>query len=488
MAQFLDAFNNSALFPALPVIAKSFDMNDAEEQWIFSAYALTFSSFLLLSGRIADISSPKWTFIAGLTILSVVSLVVGFVPNKIAIIVLRSVLGIGAALTIPSSLSLLVWTFPEQKAQSRAIATFSGMTAIGNVLGLLIGAVFTGEVTWKWCFWFTTCLGVPTALVSAFFIPDDAREDAVAADVGEDGLVAEGGNRRQKKKKGGLDFVGVSLITITLILFVFGLTSGPTAGWRTAQVWAPLVLSFALIPGFVFWEAHIPEHDAALPPAMWFYPNFAVLFAVAILPFAWWVASFISFTELWQGPYGLTAVETAIRFLPLGVSTGLIITLLAILPEAKHPKRHILGGFVLLITGSLLLPFARGLENYWRFLFPAWVIGSVGNSIVLVNCSVAIFRTTPKDRSGITGAALNSALQLGCVLSVAAVTGITASVNQREPDDPYNGISASFWWLLGCVVVEATIVTVLYRERDETRVEEQVSAVTTLARPAEEKV
>lgn len=407
-------------------------------------------------------------------------------PNKIAVIVLRAVLGIGAALTIPSSLSLLVWTFPGEKAQSKAIATFSGMTAIGNVLGLLIGAVFTGEVTWKWCFWFTTCLGIPAALISAFFIPGEAREDADQFEVGEDGLRVENASGNRKKSKGGLDFVGVSLVTITLILFVFGLTSGPTAGWKTAQVLAPLLLSFALVPCFLFWEARIPERDAALPPAMWFYPNFAVLFAAGILPFAWWVASFISFTELWQGPYGLTSIETAVRFLPLGIATGITITLLATLPATRHPKRYILGGFVLLIVGSVLLPFARGLENYWRYLVPAWVIGSVGNSLVLVNVNVAIFRTTPKERSGLTGAALNSALQLGCVLSIAAVTGITTSVNEQQPGDPYNGIAASFWWLLGCVVLEAIIVAVVYREGKNVRGEDASTPAAT-SRTIEEK-
>ncbi|KZO93086.1 MFS general substrate transporter [Calocera viscosa TUFC12733] len=463
MAQFLDAFNNSALFPALPVVGTSLGMSTTEQQWMFSAYQLTFSSFLLLSGRIADISSPKWTFISGVSLLSLISLIAGFVPNKIALIVLRAIQGIGAALTIPSALSLLVWTFPSDPIQSRAIAVFGGTGAVGNVLGLLMGAVFTGEVSYKWCFWFIPCLGVPAALASAFFIPADARDEGDSFEDEVPGAAGEPtGSRR--KSKGGLDFIGVSLLTTAMILFVFGITSGPTAGWGSAQVWAPIPLSLALLGTFLYWETRVPERDAALPPALWFYPNFGVLFGLAVLPFGWWTASFISFTELWQDSYGLSSLETALHFLPLGFSAGAIITTLAFFPAAQHPKRIILAGFVLMIASSLLLPFARGMDNYWRILFPAMLLGSAGASLVFVNCNIAIFRTTPENRSGLTGAALNSALQLGCVITVAAVTGITTSVNERFPGDPYNGVSASFWWLLGCTVLEAVFVAVFYKE------------------------
>ncbi|EJU04070.1 MFS general substrate transporter, partial [Dacryopinax primogenitus] len=399
MAQFLDAFNNSALFPALPIVGQSFGMSDTEQQWVFSAYQLTFSSFLLLSGRIADISSPKWTFISGISLLSLISLIAGFVPSKIALIVLRALQGIGAALTVPSALSLLVWTFPSDPGQSRAIAVFGGTGAVGNVLGLLVGAVFTGEVSWKWCFWFVTCLGVPIALASAAFIPAHARDEGDT-----------------KKTKGGLDFIGVSLLTSAMILFVFGITSGPSTSWTSGQTLAPIILSLLLLSLFLYWETRIPERDACLPPALWFYPNFGVLFTLAILPFGWWTASFISFTELWQTSYGLSALDTAVHFLPLGFSAGTMITTLACFPATKRPKRVILAGFVLLIASSLLLPFARGMENYWPILFPAMLLGSAGASLIFVNCNIAIFRTTPSSRSGLTGAALNSALQLGCVI------------------------------------------------------------------------
>ncbi|KZO93083.1 MFS general substrate transporter [Calocera viscosa TUFC12733] len=492
MAQFLDAFNNSSLFPPLPTIGKTFDMSEAEQQWMFSAYALTFSSFLLLSGRISDISSPKWTFITGLSIVSVMSLILGFLPNKIALIVVRALQGIGAALTIPSSLSLLVWTFPDPKSQSRAIATFSGMSAIGIVLGLLIGAAFTTQVSWQWCFWFVTCIGVPTLLASLFLIPGGIRNETDSIQGGEDASSVEAATASKKTSRGGVDFIGVSFLTSAMILFVFGLTSGPTAGWGTAQVWAPFVLSLVLLAGFLYWETRMPESDAALPPSMWFYPNFGVLFGLAILPFGWWIANFLSFTELWQSSYGLSSLETAVRFLPLVIPTGIVITLLAVFPPTNDPKRAIMVGFVLMIVSTAILPFARGLENYWRLLFPAWILGSTGDALLIVYCSVALFRTTPENRSGLTGSVLNSGLQLGVVISTAAVTGITSSVNARMPGDAFNGVSASFWFIFGWTVLEAVMVTVLYREKKEGRVqadvEQGMATPTAVATPVEKDV
>lgn len=400
------------------------------------------------------------------------SLIAGFAPSSIGLIVLRALQGLGAALTIPSSLTLLVWTFPEEKEQSRALAIFSAATPLANVLGLEVGALFSGYVTWKWVFWFITCIGSPIAISGALFIPKSARGEADTFKVAEEAAAAPVGEEKKVVTKGGLDFVGVTLLTVALILFVFGITSGSTAGWRTAQVWAPLALSPVLLAGFFYWETRIPEQDAALPPSLWFYPNFAVLFGLALLPFGWWVASFLAFTELWQGPYGISTIETGIRFLPMGITTGIVIMLLVIFPTPKKVKRIILVGLALVIPSTILLPFARGMENYWRLLVPAWIIGSVGNSLIIVNTQVAIFRTTPQERSGVTGAALNSALQLGTVIVTAAVTEITSSVNEKQPGDPYNGVSASFWWLLGCVVVETIAVTVMYREKKSVRQEQ----------------
>ncbi|PCH34680.1 MFS general substrate transporter, partial [Wolfiporia cocos MD-104 SS10] len=103
-AQFLDSFNNSALFSAIPSLVNSLGISESESTWIISAFQLTFASFLLISGRISDVYNPKVAFIGGVAALGFISIGAGFVNDQISLIVLRALSGIAASMTIPSAL------------------------------------------------------------------------------------------------------------------------------------------------------------------------------------------------------------------------------------------------------------------------------------------------------------------------------------------------------------------------------------------------
>lgn len=236
-AQFMDAFSNTAIFSALPELQEEMEMNVGDGTWVVAAFTLTFSSFLLVSGRIADVYKPselsvecersqklmrfiEFVFVIGVGGLGVLSLVAGFMNSKIPLIVLRALCGICAlcafhyspiqfkfifsfavaALSIPSALTLLVKTFPEPTAQARAIGLFGGLGSIGVVLGLIIGAIFVQFTSWRWTFWFVAIMEVTVAAVAVVLVPPHQREDTV------DSLTWSEKLRR-------LDLVGVSLLT-----------------------------------------------------------------------------------------------------------------------------------------------------------------------------------------------------------------------------------------------------------------------------------
>lgn len=141
--------------------------------------------------------TPKPAFIIGCFILGITHLIGGFVHQKIALTVLRALGGIGGALTIPSALSLIVQLFPNPSHQARAIALFGSSGAIGNILGILIGAVLVQYASWSWIFWFVAIVGVGIAAVCLLLIPSAKR------------------NRDQKVR---FDAIGVSILTGTCSL------------------------------------------------------------------------------------------------------------------------------------------------------------------------------------------------------------------------------------------------------------------------------
>lgn len=102
---------------------------------------------------------------------------------------------------------------------------------------------------------------------------------------------------RNKELKVKFDIPGVSMLTVSVILFVFAVMSGSTKDWATAHVLAPLLISIFLFVLFLVWEAYTPPDDAVLPPRMWHFRNFGVLVGLALLPYFWYMSSFVEFTS-----------------------------------------------------------------------------------------------------------------------------------------------------------------------------------------------
>ncbi|KAG8693514.1 hypothetical protein FRC09_010458 [Ceratobasidium sp. 395] len=435
LGQFLDTVNTSAMFPAIPAISRDVGLTESDSVWLFAAYQATFASFLLISGRISDVYSPKPVFVLGTGFFGLTTLAGGFPHDKISFLVLRALQGIGASLTIPSSLNLIVQMFPDRREQGRAFGWYSSWPA---VLGTMVGAILVQYASWRWIFWLISIIAIPISIACVLLIPKTPR------------------NPEHKKTK--FDFVGVFMLTVSAILFVYALTSGSVEGWTAAGVLAPLFVSIALATSFFVWETRIDERNASLPPKLWFYPNFAVLFAVALMPYF---------------------------CLPLGVVAGPIMLNAGRISQLGRPKWMILGGLTCALIASLMFPFSA--RRYWQLDFPAFIIGTAGNATVFVLTNIHLFRTTPPRYAGVVGAVFNSALQLGCAVGTAATTSIQASVDARNPHDEtaFKGRAAALWCLVAVVGLEMIGVAIFFRPVAESpKDEESVEAEKNTGSPA----
>ncbi|TFY68984.1 hypothetical protein EVG20_g3333 [Dentipellis fragilis] len=453
LAQFLDTFNYSALFSAIPTLSVSLNMSNSESTWIISAFSLTFGSFLLISGRISDVYSPKWTFIIGIAALGLISLGAGFLNSQIPLIVLRAFSGIAGSMTIPSALSLIVTLFPRVDEQSRAIGAFGGCGALGNVLGYVVGGIFVEFATWHWCFWFVTIVALPIAGLTVFLIPVTPKREL-------DGLP-------WKDKFHRLDIIGVSILTAALILFIFAVISGSTDGWPTAEVLVPLFIAVLMIVAFFVYETRIPVERSSIPPHTWFYPNFSVVFAAALFPFFWWATISTLFTILWQESYHRSAISSAVHLIPSSVM-AFLVSFTGPLSRRISPKWLILSGQVLIMIAAILLTFSNGPDKYWRFVFPAFVIGAAGAQLIYTHTNVAIFRTTPPSMAGTVGAIYNGALQLGSAVGLASVQSITNTIDdQNGGNDSFVGRRDAYWFVFALICAEALATLVFYSVRAE---------------------
>lgn len=411
-AQFLDGFYNSALFLPVPALKEHFGMSETDVAWLFSSYSLTFSSFLLISGRISDVYNPKIAFTIGLSGIGVASIISGFLHSKIGLLVIRAITGVFAALTVPSALRLLIHVFPNPHEQARAIGVFSATSGISSVVGLVIGGIIVQWASWRWVFWAAAILAFPLAGICIVSIP------------------AVGVSEKRADRFKSLDLPGITILTSALILFIFAISSSESHGWASAMVLAPLLISLALAVAFFYWESVVPENRAAIPPKTWKYNNFGVLLSVGLIPFFWWTILFVMFTGLWQQVYGWSALSTALRIVPIGV-TAFISSFTSSLAKHIESKWLILPGLGFTVIANILLVFADGPDKYWPFVFPAFVIGTFGMMVAFTHTNIAIFRSTPPAAAGIVGACINSALQLGSAVGLSISTTIEASIEKH---------------------------------------------------------
>ncbi|KAF8836837.1 MFS general substrate transporter, partial [Paxillus ammoniavirescens] len=413
-------------------------ITESESVWIISAFQLAFAAFLLISGRISDVYNPKNVFIGGVSTLGVLSVMAGFVNDKIPIIILRALIGIASATTIPSGLALLVNVFPDPLHQAQALGVYGGCAAVANVLGFLMGAMFVQWTSFHWVFWFVGIIAIPVALGSLFIIPPQIAKSA------------NNSNARIAKWK-RLDLIGASILTVAMIIFIFALMSGSADGWATAQVIVLLIMSVLMIAGFFYWETVIPVDKAAIPPRTWFYYNFSVLF-----------------TTLWQDIFHWSAISTAIHMFPIGV-TAFAASFTGSLSRVFSPKWLILTGLSFLVVATTLLAFGGGRpDQYWLFVFPAFVLGSAGAMLTYTHMNIAILQTAPASMAGAVGAIFNGALEFGSAVGFAAVGTIETSVEATDggPEE-YHGCAAAFLFLLGIVSLEIISVSSLYQTKPD---------------------
>ena len=181
----------------------------------------------------------------------------------------------------------------------------------------------------------------------------------------------------------------------------------------------------------------------------------------------------------------------------MGIGAWIISFVIGKLPTYFSYKQILLAGLTLAAISTTLLPFANAPNTYWRFAFPAFLIGTIGMQIVFSTASIAIFAYTPPDVAGTVGAVFNCALQLGSAVGLAAVSSISTSVDQHARFEipleswrermgevtngmwrhAYAGKAASYWFLLGIVVVQVVSVAVFFKTVPSRRSEEAAKKV-----------
>ncbi|MCU1603514.1 MAG: transporter, partial [Frankiales bacterium] len=220
---------------ALPKMQKALDFTPSGLSWVLNAYTLTFGGLLLLGARAGDLLGRRKTFVAGVTVFAVASLVGGFATSSEFLLAARALQGVGGALAAPSSLALMTTMFPEGKERLRALALFTAVSVSGGALGLILGGMLTQWASWRWVMFVNVPIGVGVVLAGRALLPETTPHP------------------------GRFDLAGAFTSTLGMTSLVYGFVRAASNGWSDTETIGAFVLGAVMLVAFVRVELSAEE-------------------------------------------------------------------------------------------------------------------------------------------------------------------------------------------------------------------------------------
>lgn len=399
-AQLMLVLDDTIANIALPSIQREFGVSASTLPWIVNAYVLAFGSLLLFGGRVGDLFGRRRVFRAGLVVFTLASLLGGLGPNAELLIAARALQGVGAALVAPNALALIASTFPVGKPRNSAMAVYGAMSALGITVGVLLGGILTGMLSWRWVFF----INIPISLV-------------VLAGTG---ALVEG-----QRSRGTLDTPGAVSGTGAMFALAYGITRGGEHGWGDAVTLSAFVVAGVLGVLFVWLQAR-REHPM-LPLGLFGERNRSGSYAAMLFAGAGLMGTFYLLALYLQQVQQFGPIRTGVAALPFSVGIIFGAGVSSKLVERLAPRAVAAPGLVVAAAGMYWLSMLTVGASYVAHIMPAVFLASFGLGMAAVTMTLTAVHGVADERAGVASALVNMAQQIGAALGLAVFTTISVS-------------------------------------------------------------
>jgi EmrB/QacA subfamily drug resistance transporter len=383
---------------ALPQMQQALGFSGPGLSWVLNAYTLTFGGLLLLGARAGDLLGRRRTFIAGIAVFILASLLGGFAPTAGWLLAARALQGVGGALAAPSSLALLTTMFTEPRERIRALGLFTAVSVGGGALGLIMGGMLTEWASWRWVMFVNVPIGIAVILVGRAVLPETPRS------------------------RGTFDLPGAVFSTLGMGALVYGFVRAAAAGWGDAFTLSSFVAGVVLLTAFVLTELRAEQ---PITPLRLFNDRSRTLANVSRgLLFAGMFGLFFFLTQFLQDVLGYSSLKTGFAFLPLPVTVFVVSQLTSrVLIHRVHAKALMLLGVTLGVTG---FAFATQLDpgSSYPHVLAALLLFAIGNGLSFVPLTQAALEGVPAKDAGAASGLVNVTQQLGGTLGVAILVTV----------------------------------------------------------------
>jgi EmrB/QacA subfamily drug resistance transporter len=392
---------NTSLNVALPKMSEALGLTNSQQQWVVDAYSLIFAGMLFTAGTLGDRFGRKGFMQAGILLFGAASAYATFVASSAAdVIAARAVMGIGGALVMPATLSILVNSFPSHE-RARAIGIWAGIAGGGGAVGLVLGGWLVENFWWGSAF----AINVPVAVIALVL---GAR------------IVPTSKDRHPSK----LDPVGAALSMAGLGVFVYGLIEAPKWGWGSTNSLTVIGVGIALLSIFVMWEMR--NTSPMLDVRLFKDRRFGVSSLGMTLVFLTMFGFFFVVSQLFQLVLGYGSFESGLRMLPIMPVMIIFSTRAASLVERLGARTVVTTGMILTASGVFILSFLNASSGYGHVLLGMFVMAS-GMGLTMTPMTELIMSSVPRDKAGVGSAMNDTTREVGTTLGVAVLGSILSS-------------------------------------------------------------
>jgi EmrB/QacA subfamily drug resistance transporter len=399
-AYFMVILDSVVVITALPRMQRDLHVSLSSLQWTLNAYGIAFAAGIITAAALGDRFGRRKVFTIGLALFTVASVACALAPNLSGLIVARTVQGLGGAVVLPLSLTILTGAFPIER-RGMIVGIYGGLAGLAVALGPIVGGAVTQGIDWHWIFWINVPIGVVAVVLGLRLLPE-----------------SHGAPER-------LDLAGVGLVTAGVVALVWALSRANQVGWSSAEVVVTLVAGAVLLIAFLWWESSVRE--PLLPLRLFAVRDFAIGNLTTFLMSGPIFAGGLLVMEEFQLARHYSPVGAGLRLLPFFATPMFVSPLAGALSDRVGRRPIIVVGLSLLTAGFVWVAWRGSVATSWIELVIALLIAGIGISMALPTVPTAVLSAVAPHEMGKASGINYMAQRFGAVFAVAIGSTVFAT-------------------------------------------------------------
>ncbi len=439
LALFMVSLDNLVVTTALPVIKADLGASLAQLEWTVNAYTLTFAVLLLTGAALGDRFGRKRVFIGGLSIFTIGSAAAALAPSGDVLVVARAIQGVGAAIVMPLTLTLLSAAVPAER-RGMALGAWGAITGLAIALGPLVGGAIVEGLSWQWIFWLNVPIGALVVPLAARFLAESHGPDA------------------------RLDLPGLGLVSVGLFALVWALIHGNEEGWTSAGILGAFVAAAVLLVAFVAWEARTAS--PMLPLRFFRSRGFSTANGVSMLMSFGVFGSIFLLAQFFQIVQGYSPFEAGLRTLPWTGMPIIVAPIAGVLSDRVGSRPLLVAGMGLMAAGLAWIAAVTTPTAEYLLFVPAFVLAGVGMSLFFAPTANLVLSSVSPEEEGRASGANNTIREVGGVFGVAVLASVfSATGGYTSPQAFVDGLAPAVWVGAAVVAVGALVALAIPARR-----------------------